>query len=81
MAVEDAAKYEMPFEFVKVTVYPERRKNHREAYKEKLVSIAKSGAPRPYGDSVGATGNKVRFPLNLEIFLLRWCVLKTTELT
>ena len=26
MAVEDAAKYEMPFEFVKVTVYPERRK-------------------------------------------------------
>jgi len=31
---DDAAKYELPFEFVRATVYPERRKNHREAYKK-----------------------------------------------
>ena len=32
---EQAAQYEIPFEYVKAKVYPERKDNHRESYREK----------------------------------------------
>ncbi len=35
MAEEQAAQYEMPFEYVKAKVYPERKENHRESYRER----------------------------------------------
>jgi type II restriction/modification system DNA methylase subunit YeeA len=33
--MEQAAQYETPFEYVKATVYPERKDNHRESYRER----------------------------------------------
>ncbi len=44
MTLEEAAKYGMPFEFAKAHVYPERKKNHREGYREKWWLY---GEPRP----------------------------------
>jgi type II restriction/modification system DNA methylase subunit YeeA len=34
-SLEQAAQYEMPFEYVKAKVYPERKNNHRESYRER----------------------------------------------
>jgi type II restriction/modification system DNA methylase subunit YeeA len=33
--IEQAAQYEMPFEYVKANVYPERKDNHRQSYRER----------------------------------------------
>jgi hypothetical protein len=33
--IEQAAQYEMPFEYVKAKVYPERQSNNRESYRER----------------------------------------------
>jgi type II restriction/modification system DNA methylase subunit YeeA len=33
--MEQAQEYELPFEYVKAKVYPERKDNHRESYREK----------------------------------------------
>ena len=45
---EEAAKYEMPFQFVHANIYPIRQKNHREAYKERwwLYGEARPGMRR-----------------------------------
>jgi len=42
MGVEEASKYEMPFEYVKKYVYPERIKNRRAAYAEKWWQYAEA---------------------------------------
>jgi type II restriction/modification system DNA methylase subunit YeeA len=42
MDIEHAAQYEMPFEFVKAVVYPERKENHRECYRERWWLYAES---------------------------------------
>ena len=44
ISVTEAAKYEMPFEYVKAHVYPDRRQNHRQAYRERWWLY---GEPRP----------------------------------
>jgi type II restriction/modification system DNA methylase subunit YeeA len=53
MALQQAAQYELPFEHVKANVYPERKDNHREAYREKwwIYAEARPGmrdAIRPF---------------------------------
>lgn len=35
MPIEEAAQYEMPFEYIKKHVYPERMKNNRKAYRDR----------------------------------------------
>lgn len=42
MSLEEASKYEMPFEYVKEHVYPERIKNRRAAYAEKWWQYAEA---------------------------------------
>jgi type II restriction/modification system DNA methylase subunit YeeA len=34
-SIEEAQQYEMPFEYAKANVYPERKDNHRESYRER----------------------------------------------
>lgn len=35
MPIEDASMYEAPFEYIKATVYPERKDNNRKAYRDR----------------------------------------------
>jgi type II restriction/modification system DNA methylase subunit YeeA len=42
MPKEQAQQYEMPFEYVKATVYPERKDNRRESYRERWWIYAES---------------------------------------
>jgi type II restriction/modification system DNA methylase subunit YeeA len=48
MAEDQAAQYEMPFEYVRAKVYPERKKNNRESYRLKwwLYAEARPGMRR-----------------------------------
>jgi type II restriction/modification system DNA methylase subunit YeeA len=47
-SMEQAAQYEMPFEYVKAKVYPERKDNHRESYRERwwIYAEARPGMRR-----------------------------------
>jgi type II restriction/modification system DNA methylase subunit YeeA len=47
-SIEEAAMYEMPFEYIKNKVYPERVKNNRESYRERwwIYAEARPGMRR-----------------------------------
>ncbi|MGA2110606.1 MAG: DNA methyltransferase [Anaerolineales bacterium] len=56
MGIEEASKYELPFEYLKRTVYPIRKKNRRKSYRDKWWRFAE---PRP--GMRGALTGKSRF--------------------
>ena len=38
-SIEEAARYQLPFEYLKANVYPVRSQNRRKAYAERMVAV------------------------------------------
>jgi type II restriction/modification system DNA methylase subunit YeeA len=75
MAIEQASQYELPFEYVKKHVYPERKNNNRQSYREKWWIHAE---PRP--EMRAAFSGKTRFIATVSVAKHRLFVWLSTNI-